>query len=143
MTAPKEGQHVKCFLRNGNVVEGIVEVWDIPVILKTLDGASQMIIHAPSQDIMLTKVLLAEEPTVQAQEQTIAEKIKERVVEEGQPEPDPMDLNAMTKAQLHIQLVEQERQIVADQLKTHYPDSVAPRKKTYGYPGFFKKPSTK
>lgn len=143
MTAPKEGQHVKCFLRSGNVVEGIVEKWDSPVILKTLDGTSQMFIHSPMQDIMLTKVQLVEEPTAQEREQTIAEKIKEQAVEEGQPEPEPMDLNAMTKAQLHVQLVEQERRIVADQLKTHHPNSDVPRKKNYGYPGFFQKPRAK
>lgn len=143
MTAPKEGQHVKCFLRTGNVVEGIVEVWDVPVILKTLDGTSQMIIHSPMQDIMLTKVVLVEEPTVQERQQTIAEKIKEQTIEEKRSEPDPMDLNAMTKAQLHVELVEQERQIVADKLKTHFPDSSVPRRKTYGYPGFFQKPSAK
>ncbi len=143
MTAPKEGQHVKCFLRNGNVVEGIVDVWDVPVILKTLDGTSQMIIHSPMQDIMLTKVLLVQEPTVPEREQTIAEKIKEQAVEEGQPEPDAVSLDAMTKAQLHIELVEQERKIITDQLKTHFPDYVAPRKKTYGYPGFFQKPRAK
>ncbi len=144
MTIPDIGVHVKCFLRNGNAIEGVVDSWaNGEVVLRTLDGESLMIIHDPKQDIMLTKVLLVQEPTVQAREQTIAEKIKERAVEEGQPEPDPVSLDAMTKAQLHIELVEQERKIITDQLKTHFPDYVAPRKKTYGYPGFFQKPRDK
>lgn len=142
MTAPKEGQRVKCFLRNGSVVEGIVEIWDCPVILKTLDGTSQMIIHNPMQDIMLTKVLLSEAVPAKSRAQEIADKIREKVAEEGQPEPDEQSLNAMTKAQLHVELAEQERRVVAEKLKDHYPDSQAPRKKTYGYPRFLQKPRT-
>jgi len=143
MTAPKEGQHIKCFLRNGSVVEGIVEIWDSPVILKTLDGTSQMIIHNPMQDIMLTKVLLSEAVPAKSREQEIADKIREKAMEEGQPEPDEQSLNAMTKAQLHVELIEQERRVVAEKMKDHYPESQVPRKKTYGYPRFLQKPSTK
>lgn len=139
---PQEGQHVKCFLRNGNVLEGVVESWGIPVVLKSLEGQNLLILHDPKQDIMLTKVVLVEEPTVQAREQAIAQKIKEQTTEEGL-QPAPEDLNAMTKAQLHVEMAEQERRIVSDKLKTHYPDSSTPRKKTYGYPGFFQKPSAK
>jgi hypothetical protein len=137
---PQPGQHVKCFLRNGNIAEGLVESWGETIVLKALDDLSLMIIHDPKQDIMLTKVLLVPpEPTSQAQE--ISDKIKAKMAEEGQPEPDAHSLNVMTKAQLHIELADQERKIVADRLTDHHPAPMAPQRRTYGYPGFFKKPS--
>jgi len=140
---PQPGQHIKCFLRSGNIVEGIVEEWtQEQAVLKTLDHQSLMIIHSPAQDILLTKVLLHTGIATHSRAQEIADKIREKAAEEGQPEPDEQSLDAMTKAQLHIELAEQERRVVAEKMKDHYPDSQAPRKKTYGYPGFFKKPST-
>ena len=131
---PQPGQHVKCFLRTGNMLEGTVEEWSKEtVIIKTLDHQSLMIIHDPTRDIVLTKVLLQAPPTPSLA-QEIADKIRKKTAEEGQPEPDDQTLDAMTKAQLHIELVEQERREVAEKLKDHYPDSQSPRKKTYGYP---------
>jgi hypothetical protein len=140
---PQQGQHIKCFLRNGNVLEGIVETWsDTEIVLKTLDSQNLMIIHDPKQDIMLTKVLFDVQAPAPSRAQEIADKIKAKAAKEGQPEPDEPSLDVMTKAQLQVELAEQERRVVAEKLKDHYLDSQAPRKKTYGYPGFFKKSST-
>lgn len=139
---PQPGQHVKCFLRNGSMIEGFVEEWtQEQAVLKTLDHQSLMIIHSPTQDIMLTKVLLPEEVPAKSRVQDIADAIRARAAEEGHAEPDEQSLDAMTKAQLQIELAEQERRVVAEKMKDHYSDSQVPRKKTYGYPGFFKKPS--
>lgn len=136
---PQPGQHIKCFLRTGSVVEGTVENWGESIVLKTLDRLSLMIIHNPQQDIILTKVLL-DPPDPKSRAQEIPGAIVTKAIEDGQPPPDEQSLNAMTKAQLHIELVEQERRTVAEKLRDHYPNPTAPRRRTYGYPGFLKKP---
>jgi hypothetical protein len=136
---PQPGQHIKCFLRTGNVAEGIIEEWGETLVLRALDGLSVMIVHAPKQDIMLTKVMLHVEAPDAPGAREIAGEIEVQTAEEDQPELDPHALNVMTKAQLHIELVEQERKIVADKLKDHHPTPMAPPRRTYGYPGFFKK----
>ena len=39
------GRHVKCFLRNSTVVEGIMEGCSTVIQLRSLDGKSLLIIH--------------------------------------------------------------------------------------------------
>lgn len=154
------GRHVKCFLRNSTVVEGIMEGCSTVIQLRSLDGKSLLIIHSPEQDIILTKVLLPKETAEQAGEPEVKvdkyppnELLSQGVLEDpftnlmatGKEEPlDPMTLKAKTMAELKIQMAEEERKIIANKLKDHHPNtSQAPRKVTYGQPGFLKKPSAK
>jgi hypothetical protein len=146
------GQHVKCFLRTSTIIEGIVqESSERQLILKSLDGENLLIVHQPIQDIVLTKVLLSKKapeelqknlsskPPAAFQHETLNQAF-EATVAEGEEEPDPMALQAKTTAQLRIELAKEERKILAAKLRDHHPNSAeAPRKITYGYPGFFKK----
>jgi hypothetical protein len=140
------GRHVKCFLRNSTVIEGIVEEWGTTIQLQSLDGQSLLIIHHPEQDIILTKVLLSEEvvePVEELENKTFEPKPQFPLeMSEGDEELDPLTLQAKSIAELKVEMAKQERKIIADKLKDHYPDTMrAPRKVTYGYPGLFKKPS--
>jgi ribosomal protein L12E/L44/L45/RPP1/RPP2 len=145
-------QHIKCIFRNGTIIEGIVRAWSKEeAVLLSLNDASLMVILHPYDDVMLIKIMSEEisAPTTataaptSSRAQEIADAIKAKAAEEEQPEPDEQTLHAMTAAQLHIELAEQERRIVADKLRDHYPGLQTPRKKSYGYPGFFQKPRAK
>jgi hypothetical protein len=148
-------EHVKCFLRNSTVIEGIVISWAVNEIqLQSLDQQSILIIHNPAQDIVLTKVLLADvadEPAEILPDKphrgdppvaTLEEAFELLTVEEPEEQVDPMALQAKSTAELKVQLAIQERNIVAKKLKNHHFTEV-PRKTTYGYPGFFKKSRAK
>jgi hypothetical protein len=136
---PTSGQHVKCILKNGAVVEGIVEEWSTnSVELRSLDGESILIIPRPNEDIMLIKVLLEKlKPEVEI--------IKEKIIEKGSLEEELQktveqtsnDLRLKKMAELKILLAQQERKIITDKLKDHHISDV--RKAQYERPGFFKK----
>jgi hypothetical protein len=136
-------EHVRCFLRNSTVIEGIVISWAANEIqLQSLDQKSILIIHNPAQDIVLTKVLLSEENLEEISEPEIVKPIlpiEENICslpDDG--EEDPMALRAKSVAELKVELAIQERNIIAKKLKDHHFTEV-PRKTTYGYPEFFKK----
>lgn len=144
---PDKDKHVKILLRNGTLIEGIVEEWfQNHVQLRSTTDKSIMIITHPEEDIMLIKVLPDEETT------------DEESVPEKEPELPSTDLEAKFQklhkepgsaydlsrnkslAELRSMVAEQERQIIAKKLRTHYPNQV--RRPSYGYPRFFKKPSS-
>ena len=150
---PEVGQRVKCFLRNGNVVEGSVQSW-LPdeVVLLSLNGETLMIIHNPKQDILMTKVVLSEaseqtaeipksKPTFPVVAATLEEGFHLLTTEEDD-DVDPMALRAKSTAELKIELAKQERKIISEKLRDHHPDTQMPRRKIYGYPRFFTKQST-
>lgn len=141
------GRRVKCFLRNSTVVEGIMEGCSSTIQLRSLDGKSLLIIHSPEQDIVLTKVLLPEEVTEPTDVPENVEPPPDTfgvITEVKEESLDPLTLKAKTMAELKIQMAEEERKIIANKLKDHHPNtSQAPRKVTYGQPGFLKKPSAK
>jgi len=148
---PKDGTHVKCLLRNNTVAEGIVEEWyNNYVKLKSIDGKSYLIIHHPNEDIVLTKVVVEEipedspepdpTPTPKSQAALITEKIHLRRAKPRDSGADEQTLDAMTKAELQVELAKQEREIIANKLRDHNLTDV--KKVKYGYPGFFKKPRT-
>lgn len=144
-------EHVKCFLRNSTVIEGIVISWSANEIqLQSLDQESILIIHNPAQDIVLTKVLLSDAPDQLPENLPAKPKFSERTatLEEAfellaaeEPEVDPMALAAKSTAELKVELAIQERRILAKKLKNHH-FTEAPGKIAYGYPGFLKKPRT-
>lgn len=116
------GKHVKYFLRNGMVLEGIVEKdTAAEVILKSLDDKSLMIIHKPAEDILLTKVMLQEHdeiPKEQSENQSrelIREKLQEVVNPTGSEELDKLNID-----QLKQLVQEQEKQIIAQKKTEHF-----------------------
>ena len=148
------GRHVKCFLRNSTVVEGVVKKWGDILQLQSLDGKSLLIIHQPTQDIVLTKVLLSEDVVEPVEESLIPQPpVRGRLSSDDEPlevvraeeeESDPMALQAKSTAELRIEMAKQERKIIAGKLKDHRPDSLqTPRKVKYGQPGFLQNQSTK
>jgi hypothetical protein len=122
------GSHVKYFLRSGMVLEGIVEEDTASqVVLRSLDGESLMIIHRPTEDIMLTKVILRttpEEAQVELEKPPIRplekqEQIKEKLHEALQTPDDP-ELQKKSIAELRQLVHEQERQIIAQKRREHF-----------------------
>lgn len=139
------GKHVKLFLRNGMVLEGIVEKdTAAEVVLKSLDGESLMILHRPTEDIMMTKVVLAretvevpEEPsavvnvstneTMQTKE-VIQNKLKETLQIEDK------DLQNLSIEELRQLVVEQDRQLIANKKREHFGTPDAPKMTQYSSP---------
>jgi hypothetical protein len=132
------GQHVKCFLRNSAVVEGIVIEWDKTIELQSLDRKSILIIHHPDEDIILTKMLLSEEThqNVQSLEQAFKKLPTTEEVAEDE-KLDPMTLQAKSAAELRIELAKQERKILVEKLKDHHLGQT--QRVEYGQPKFIKK----
>ncbi len=128
MITVDKGQYVKCFLRSGMVLEGIVEEsTGAQVVLRSLNDDSLMIIHRPGEDIMLTKVMPVEvegavEPETELKpEQTIPEvkvQIKAKLHEVLDAE-DP-ELQSMSLEELRHLVVEQEKQIIAQKKREHF-----------------------
>jgi sRNA-binding regulator protein Hfq len=136
------GQHVKIFLRNSMVLEGIVEDWtDQSVILKSLDEESQFIIHHPTQDILLTKVILSAPPDEETQLEptptapNFPQEIEEVSVEEE------IDLRTKNLVELKQLKAQQERKILVEKMKDHHIGQVS-QKVAYEQPGFRTKPRT-
>jgi hypothetical protein len=124
------GKHVKYFLRNGMVLEGIVEKdTAAEVVLKALDGESLIIIHKPAEDIMMTKVVLTEpisEERVQHNLTEAQERIKAKLHEVQQPVDDP-ELQEKNLTELRQMVLEQERQIIVNKRREHFGSPGAAR----------------
>ena len=124
----QNGDHVKCFLRNSSIIEGIVEEWSSEqVVLKSFDNESLLIIHDPKQDILLTKIMLyveseklipEENPTVPDLKQKVKEKLNEAQSLAGNT-----DLLNKTVIELKQLVVEQDKQIIAQKTKEHFGSS--------------------
>lgn len=129
-----KGQHVKCFLRSGMVLEGIVEEsTGAQVVLRSLQDQSLMIIHRPGEDIMLTKVMpdgelqqipVEEQPRDPSKIVTmspnipIKEQVKKKLEEALQAE-DP-ELQNMSIEELRQLVHEQDRQLIAQKRREHF-----------------------
>jgi|ERR1035437_3812239 hypothetical protein len=137
---PEQGQHVKCLLRNGNSIEGIVDSWsDQQSIIKDLDGKSLTIIQRTSDDILLIRIML--EVPISAKIQSEIRKEIAVKLKEAADMPSNDELRLKTIAELKILSDKQERDIIAKKLKDHQISEV--RKTKYEYPGFFQKQGTK
>lgn len=127
---PDKGHHVKCVMRTSLVLEGIVEEWaEARVVLRSLDGESLMIIHRPTEDILLTKVMLTEpisEKKVEHNQTEAQEKIKTKL-QEVQAEVDP-ELQEKNIAELRDMVKEQERQIMINKRREHFGTAGAPKR---------------
>lgn len=135
----EKGQHVKYFLRNGMVLEGFVEEdTAAKVVLKSLDGQSLMILHRPTEDIMMTKVVLGKfVPESEVKDPTIVvpmsnNSVKEKLHEVLEQE-DP-DLQKLSIEELRQLIVEQERQLIANKKREHFGTPDAPKMTQYTTP---------
>jgi len=146
-----KGQFVKIMFRNGQHVEGIVDIWDQDYVLRSEDSKSFLIIQNPEQDIMLIKVMSCNEPAVEDSHEE-QEKIpkpffpKDENVDPDDAFPDfsaldPMSLRAKKIAQLHLAAVEEERKIIAARLNNHQITEFKPVR--YGYPNILNKKDSK
>lgn len=124
------GSHVRYFLRSGMVLEGIVEEDTASqVVLRSLDGESLMIIHRPTEDIMLTKVLLqppSEEEAVEQPEppkpiapSEMQEKIKTKLHATMQMADDP-ELQKKSVEELRQLVHQQEKEILTQKKREHF-----------------------
>jgi hypothetical protein len=137
---PQDGQYVKCILKNGAVVEGYVEEWiQNEVQLRSIDGESIMIITHPEEDIMLIKIMLDKQESIETPVNSPppARTDLEQEFEETYNQPSNDDLRVKKLAELKIMLVEQDKKIITDKMKDHRIGEV--KKVMYGYPGPDKK----
>lgn len=130
MTQYKD-QHVKLLLNNNILIEGVVQVWsDSSVEILSLDKQSTSIILHPKEDIRVIKVI--------HQKELIKEKsITEKKFEEVSQQVGYDDLKIKKLSELKVDLIKQDKEIVANKLKQHQLSEV--KKVNYDYPGFFKK----
>lgn len=141
MSDIKVGQHVKYFLRNSMVLEGIVEKNTASeCVLKSLDGKSLMIVHRPTEDILLTKVMLEESTEVipvenHPQDQALvvaisnndSNPVREKLHEVLKPSGDE-ELDKLNIKQLRDLVVEQEKKIIRDKTREHFGSAYSPGK---------------
>lgn len=134
-----KGKHVRCYLKIGTVVEGIIEEWsEQQALLKSLNKQSLFLIARPNEDIVLTEIIF---PEREASDTQVA--IKEKLQEIREP-TEGAEINKSDVQQLKKLLVEQEKKIIFDKVKEHSISEAKNRKyeDKYELPGFFKKPRT-
>lgn len=122
-----KGSHVKYFLRSGMVLEGIVEEDTASqVVLRSLDGESLMILHRPTEDILMTKVMLrplTEEAPVEPKKPVTPTEMQERVKNklhgalQSVEEP---ELQKKSIEELREMVREQDKQIIAQKRREHF-----------------------
>lgn len=137
---PQIGQHVKCILRTGVMVEGIIEEWGESVQLKSLDGESILIIPHYTNDIMMIKIMLPKK-IENKEEQIISKNKLEKEFEEAYKQPSEENFRIKKLAELKKLLINQEKKIISEKIKDHNIEAI--KKAEYGYPGFFTSKSIK
>lgn len=118
-------KQVKILLNNNIVIEGIVLSWDKEVCLKSLDGKSTSVIMRPDDHICVIKVI----EQSQQEEQNIKEDIVNNniIVNESLKQkindavalPIEDDLRLKTIAELKKELNKNEKQAIANKLKSN------------------------
>lgn len=138
---PQPEQHIKCIFKNGTIVEGIVKEWGInsSVILQSLTDQSLMIILHPKDDIMMIKIM-AEQPEENLSEEIpdppdtepeiIQQQIRAKLKELERP-MESLELQNKTIADLKKLAIEQDKQIMINKIKEHFPNSPHPQKSNY------------
>jgi sRNA-binding regulator protein Hfq len=140
---PEKGQQVKCYMRSGIVLEGTVVSWgNAEVILKLLDR-NLMIIHRPTDDIMLTKVMIFEEPAESQDDEPKPEKPmpdakgrEDRIRKKLQEMQDSHDLDLQKKSveELRQMILEEDRKMIAEKTKEHFGSISSPKMTQYSSP---------
>jgi hypothetical protein len=139
----EKGQYVECLLKNGWVISGVVEELDSSgLTLSRKDEKGKVIILRPSEEISVIKVffsgqeILKEKKSVPRPQPIVKSEIEETF---DLPSDAPDRIKML--AELRQELNRREREDIVNRLRSHEVGDV--RKVEYGYPGLFKKPSTK
>lgn len=144
------GKQVKLLLQSGIIIDGIVISWSgNSVCLTSLDGNSTSIITHPNEDIRVIKIIhknYVSSNSINKSLNNIPD--KETIVKNLQDQFDvayqlPSDdsLRIKTMAELKKELIKQEKEIIANKLRSHHIGEV--RTVKYEQPGFFKKQGAK
>lgn len=144
---PEIGQHVKCLLTNNTLVEGFVMIWDLHRVikLKSLDSESILIIHHPDKDIMMTKVILdpaadEAEPKPKFPLLETENELKDQWTKTYNSPSD--ELRTKKLAELKILMIEQEKKIVRNKVRSH-SSAYVPHSPNYLTPDWSKVPVPK
>lgn len=142
-----KGKQVKLLLQGGIVIEGFVKSWNAnSVHLNSLDGKSTSIITHPDEDIRVIKVMHDIHVSSSLIDQALSNvPVKpspnitelEQKLDEAYNLPSEDELRIKTIAELKKELIKQEKEIIANKLRSHHVGEV--RKVQYEQPGFFKK----
>jgi hypothetical protein len=135
---PQPNQHIKCIFRNGTIIEGIVRVWekDEAVLISIHDDSLMVILH-PMEDVMLLKIL-PENESQKAEQSPIQEQIRQKLQEVAQPSQEPA-LQQHTISQLRKLSQEQDRQMIANKIREHFPKSQLSRTAYHSQAGLLSK----
>lgn len=112
-----KGQYIKVIFKNNTLIEGIVESWsDQQSILKSADGSNLFIIFQTLEDVMAVKIVLNYCPPGELNKRLLQTQSK---FEEVKASPSNDDLRIKRLSELRKELIKQEKEIVAHQLKEH------------------------
>jgi hypothetical protein len=137
MISIDKDKHIKLVFKNGTVAEGIVQSWTKEnATLQSIYDGSQIIVMHPEKDIQLIKVMpdnveqIVEEPVAPYEEnadavkENIREKVREIQAEAAAAMEDninPNDLNSKSIEELRKMVILQDRQIIANKIRQHFP----------------------
>jgi hypothetical protein len=119
---PSIDQYVKCFLRSSMMLEGFVVEWsDAQVVLRS-DNEDILILHHPSEDIILTKILVSPpQPitpeTINETQQEIRQTLHQTLQPNAMEEPKLQQTRLQKLRQLAVQ---QDKEIIAQKTKEHF-----------------------
>jgi hypothetical protein len=138
MISIDKDKHIKLVFKNGTVAEGIVQSWTKEnATLQSIHDGSQIIVMHPEKDIQMIKIM-----PDHVEDQTLAPTNEEIVVQQEQPYDaikenirekvreiqtavaeniDPNDLQSKSIEELRKMVVEQDRQIIANKIRQHFP----------------------
>jgi len=130
MNLIQKGQHVKCVLKNNLLLDGIVESWsDTISVIKSMDGLHSNIILNTLRDVIVVKIIHKHPAQFKTE---LEQQFTETVLA---PSDDELRLKKM--AELKSLLVEQEKKIITDKLRSHHVSEV--KKVNYEFPRFRQK----
>jgi hypothetical protein len=136
-----KNKKVKLLLSGNIIVEGVVKSWNAnSVHLISLDGSSTSIITHPNEDIRVIKVFEDKVEDVELPKNTTSKATVSSLqnkFEETYKQPTSDNLRLKKLVDLKKDLIQQEKEIIANKLKEHTVEEV--RKVKYEQPGFFKK----
>lgn len=130
MSLIQKGQYVRCVLKNNLLLEGIVESWSETIsVIKSKDGLQSSIILNTLQDVMVVKIIHKHPIELKTE-------LEQQFIDTtSAPSDDELRLKKMVE--LKALLVEQEKKIVAEKLRSHHVGEV--KKVNYELPRFRQK----
>ena len=129
---PQPGQHVKLTFRNAIQIEGVVESWsDTLSVLHTLTDKKVRVIHKTKDDVMFYDILTNYISPIEAPKKLTE---LEEQFEEVYQQPSNNDLRLQSLAKLKVAMIEQEKAIISNKLKSHLPGGMGKALVQYGNP---------